>query len=706
MSTSAPSQTRRVQGEERTLRQALGRLSPYLQGMRWRWVAGLIAAMLAGLVALAIPQVIQVLVNSVLRPGGSQADVWSAVVVIAALGIAEGVLIFLRRVFILPPAAGVENSARVALYRRLQRLPVAFHDSWPSGQLLSRSVADLGLLRRWIAFGSVMFVVSLVTIAVGLALLFSSSWILGLIYLAGAIPIMWRSFYFRNDFRAASRLSQDQAGDLATTVEESVHGIRVLKAFGRGHEALEGFRGQADTLRGTEVHKATVLSKFIALIVALPEAVLGVALAVGLYLTATGEITVGALAAFFATAAVLAGPVEAVGQLMGMTLSAKTAIDRHIDVLDSPVDIASPGEATFGGDERAQPAAHASAQEHRGGGALAFCRAQFRYPDAPADSTPLLQEITLELVPGETMALVGLTGSGKSTLVQLVPRLYDVTAGAVLVDGTDVREFDLTELRRRVSIAFEDATLFSDTIRNNVLLGAPEQILADPARADALLELALDTAQAQFAHEMPEGVDTEIGEEGLSLSGGQRQRIALARSIAAQPQILVLDDPLSALDVRTEEKVTARLREVLSGTTTLIVAHRPSTVALADRVAVLQEGRIVDVGTHTELLRRSADYRFIISSFEEDRSIESVMDSGVITGMLPVVSPDHQVPDDGHAPGQGASADAGGDEDNVDVTETERRAVEARADVVAENPAEAVTDADTPGTDARTGEAR
>ena len=668
MSTSAPSQTRRVQGEERTLRQALGRLSPYLQGMRWRWVAGLIAAMLAGLVALAIPQVIQVLVNSVLRPGGSQADVWSAVVVIAALGIAEGVLIFLRRVFILPPAAGVENSARVALYRRLQRLPVAFHDSWPSGQLLSRSVADLGLLRRWIAFGSVMFVVSLVTIAVGLALLFSSSWILGLIYLAGAIPIMWRSFSFRNDFRAASRLSQDQAGDLATTVEESVHGIRVLKAFGRGREALEGFRGQADTLRGTEVHKATVLSKFIALIVALPEAVLGVALAVGLYLTATGEITVGALAAFFATAAVLAGPVESVGQLMGMTLSAKTAIDRHIDVLDSPVDIASPGEATFGGDEKAQSDKTASLGEGSGhcapgsgAGALTFRGAQFRYPDAPADSTPLLQDITLELVPGETMALVGLTGSGKSTLVQLVPRLYDVTDGAVMVDGQDVREFDLTELRRRVSIAFEDATLFSDTIRNNVLLGAPAEILADPARAQALLELALDTAQAQFAHEMPEGVDTEIGEEGLSLSGGQRQRIALARSIAAQPQILVLDDPLSALDVRTEEKVTARLREVLSGTTTLIVAHRPSTVALADRVAVLQQGRIVDVGTHTELLRRSADYRFIISSFEEDRSIESVMDSGAITGMLPVVS---------------------------------------------ENPAEAVTDADTPGTDARTGEAR
>ena len=307
------------------------------------------------------------------------------------------------------------------------------------------------------------------------------------------------------------------------------------------------------------------------------------------------------------------------------------------------------------------------------------------------------------------MALVGLTGSGKSTLVQLVPRLYDVTDGAVMVDGQDVREFDLTELRRRVSIAFEDATLFSDTIRNNVLLGAPAEILADPARAQALLELALDTAQAQFAHEMPEGVDTEIGEEGLSLSGGQRQRIALARSIAAQPQILVLDDPLSALDVRTEEMVTARLREVLAGTTTLIVAHRPSTVALADRVAVLQDGRIVDVGTHTELLRRSADYRFIISSFEEDRSIESVMDSGVITGMLPVVSAEtqdgqgRQGPDDGHAPGPDGSPREGGDEDLV---ETERRAAEAATDVVSESPAQAASDTDTPGTDARTGEAR
>ena len=307
----------------------------------------------------------------------------------------------------------------------------------------------------------------------------------------------------------------------------------------------------------------------------------------------------------------LAGPVESVGQLMGMTLSARTAIDRHVDVLATPVDIASPtGEAAV-----VPPAT----------GALAFRGVRFRWPDADPGrgERDLLDGVDLELVPGETMALVGATGAGKSTLLQLVPRLLDVTAGAVCVDGVDVRRMPLEELRRRVSVAFEDATLFSATIRQNVLLGAPADVLADglhsPA-ADALLDLALETAQAGFVADLADGVETEIGEEGLSLSGGQRQRIALARAIAARPDVLVLDDPLSALDVRTEEAVTARLREVLDGTTTLIVAHRPSTVALADRVAVLADGRIEDVGTHPELLARSAVYRHIISSRPEEQA--------------------------------------------------------------------------------------
>ncbi|WP_343282091.1 ABC transporter ATP-binding protein [Micrococcus sp. 2A] len=638
----------RTSSEPLPLRDALHGVAPYLEGVRGRWVSGLLAALAAGLVALAIPQVIRVLVNTVFAhsapgvpgPADPAAGVWWAALALGALGLAEAFFIWLRRFFILPPAADVENRARISIYRRLQRLPASFHDAWPSGQLLSRAQADLSLLRRWIAFGSVMLVVESVTIVVGLVLLFTMSWQLALLYLVAAVPIMIRSFRFRNDFRAASRLSQDQAGDLATTVEESVHGIRVLKAFGRGPDALEGFRGEAETLQGTEVHKAAVLAQFTGLVVALPEVVLGVALALGVYLVAVGDLTVGALAAYFATTAVLSRPVEGIGQLMGMTLAAKTGIDRHLEVMRTPVAIASP-TGTDAAEEQATSRAVASSEATSAvvldglppsSGRLAFRRARFAYPDTPADAAPLLADVDLELVPGETMALVGVTGSGKSTLVQLVPRLQDVTGGAVEVDGLDVREYPLEELRRRVSIAFEDATLFSDTIRANVLLGAPAEAIADgldsPA-AEALLETALDTAQAGFAKDLPEGVDSEIGEEGLSLSGGQRQRIALARAIAARPAILVLDDPLSALDVRTEEAVTARLRQVLAGTTTLIVAHRPSTVALADRVAVLEDGVIIDVGTHAELLARSAAYRDIITmGAQADRTLERLADAG------------------------------------------------------------------------------
>jgi ATP-binding cassette subfamily B protein len=222
----------------------------------------------------------------------------------------------------------------------------------------------------------------------------------------------------------------------------------------------------------------------------------------------------------------------------------------------------------------------------------------------------VLRGVDLDIRPGETMALVGLTGSGKTTMVELAGRLYDVTGGAVRLDGVDIRDLTRQELRTHIAMAFEDATLFSASVRDNVLLGRPD------AGEDVLTE-ALDIAQASFVHDLPEGLDTRIGEEGLSLSGGQRQRLALARAVAANPAVLVLDDPLSALDVDTEALVEAALRRVLTRTTALIVAHRPSTVQLADRVALLEDGRILDVGTHTELLGRSERYRFVISSFDE-----------------------------------------------------------------------------------------
>ncbi|WP_415853419.1 ABC transporter ATP-binding protein [Sinomonas sp. G460-2] len=601
-----------------SFRGSLARLAPEARSIVPRLIAGLAVGLLASVLAVLVPQVFRAIIDTLLRPGaGPSAVVWAAAVVLV-MGVVEAALTFLRRIFVLDPATNVETSLRVKLYRHLQLLPVSFHDGWGSGQLLSRAMTDLNLLRRWLAFGAMYLIISFATVFVGIAMLFTISWQLALIFLAAAIPISVYSFRFRRQFVAVSRRSQDQAGDLATAVEESVHGIRVLKAFGRSREALESFALQAEELRDTEVTKARHLAIFSMVVTLLPELALGSGLMVGLWLAGTGQITVGALAAFFATAAAVANPVEMSGALVGMALTAKTAIDRHYEVMDEPITIADPDE----------PASIAAPH-----GALAFRNVRFafgtRAPRKAAAANDgagaILRNVNLELVPGETMALVGVTGSGKTTLLALVPRLYDVSGGSVEIDGVDVRELTLPELRRAVSVAFEDTTLFSSSVRDNVLLGAD---VREGPEAEALLDEALDVAQAHFAYSLPEGVDTRIGEEGLSLSGGQRQRIALARAIAAKPSVLVLDDPLSALDVATEERVEGRLRDVLTDTTTLIVAHRPSTVALADRVALLRDGVIDDVGTHAELLARNGHYRYVIASLDsEPRDLDTALDT-------------------------------------------------------------------------------
>ncbi len=579
---------------------SISRLYPHVRPIIPRLVMGLLCALLASLVALIIPQVLRVLVNESLKPGGASDAVWTAAVVILILGIAEAGLVALRRQFVINPATTVETRMRVSLYGHLQDLTVSFHDRWGSGQLLSRAMTDLNFLRRWMAFGAIMLVVTTLTVVIGIVVMFSMSWQLALIFLAAAVPIMAYGFRFRTRFSKVARRSQDQAGDLATTVEESVHGIRVLKAFGRSREALENFNEQAEELRQTEIVKAKHQATFSMVVTLLPELALGAGLVVGVMLCASGQLSIGALVAFFATAAVIAAPVEFSGMLLAMALTAKSAVDRHFEVMDSVNTITSPAEPRTPSQLK---------------GALSFTNATFAFEDTP--DKPILKNINLDVRPGETMALVGITGSGKSALIQLVPRLYDVTDGSISIDGVDLREFDVDGLRRVVGVAFEDTTLFSSSVRDNVLLGAPD-------RSEEALDEALDVAQAHFAYSLPEGVDTLIGEEGLSLSGGQRQRIALARAIAARPRVLVLDDPLSALDVHTEELVETRLRAVLKDTTTLIVAHRPSTVALADRVALLEDGRIAAVGTHTELLAHNPHYRYVIASLDQEpRDLDS-----------------------------------------------------------------------------------
>jgi ATP-binding cassette subfamily B protein len=277
-----------------------------------------------------------------------------------------------------------------------------------------------------------------------------------------------------------------------------------------------------------------------------------------------------------------------------MTLDAKTAIQRFFEVIDEPVLIKDPKE----------PVSIVSPR-----GRLEFKDVHFRYPDTTSDQPDILRGVDLVLEPGESVALIGVTGCGKSTLTALTTRLYEVSSGSIELDGVDIRSLTRQELRSHIAMAFEDATLFSASVRDNVLLGRPDSTEQELAEA-------LSIAQADFVYELPEGLDTKIGEEGLSLSGGQRQRLALARAVAAKPAVLVLDDPLSALDVDTEALVEQALRKVLKETTALIVAHRPSTVQLADRVALMQDGKIVAVGKHSELLASNEHYRYVISSLD------------------------------------------------------------------------------------------
>jgi ATP-binding cassette subfamily B protein len=582
------------------------RLYPFAKPALPRLGLGMLVALLASLMALAIPQVLQQLVDGALSQGDT-APIWPAVLAVLGLGVLEAVLIALRRWFVLVPGTHIESRMRNALYARLQDLPVTFHDRWPSGQLLSRAVSDLNMIRRWISFGLVLLVVNFLTIIVGAVILVSMNWVLGVIFLACSIPIWIYGYVFEEKYSVIARRSQDQTGDLATAVEESVHGIRVLKAFGRGSFALKSFTSQAEELRGTEIEKARAIAGIWLWLLLVPDVAFALCLVSGVWLTSQGQLSVGELVAFFATATVLRFPVESIGFLLSMTFDTRTATDRFFDILDTPNTITDPPRPVTITTPR---------------GRLAFENVHFRYADSPERFPDLLDGVDLVLEPGETMALVGLTGSGKSTLTALTTRLYDVTDGSVTLDGVDVRALRRNELRRHIAMAFEDATLFSASVRDNVLLGRPEFTEPSP-EADAVLAEALDIAQAGFVHDLPDGVDTLVGEEGMSLSGGQRQRVALARAVAAAPAVLVLDDPLSALDVNTESLVEAALRRVLVKTTALIVAHRPSTVMLADRVALLENGRVTAVGTHSELLATSAHYTFVISSLEDEERRES-----------------------------------------------------------------------------------
>ncbi|WP_369233152.1 ABC transporter ATP-binding protein [Streptomyces sp. R21] len=589
--------TTRATTKDHSAVRTLLRLWPYVRPVRLRLFTAAFVAVVASCLGLVIPLVLKWLVDGPVADRDTR-GIWLGALYLLLLGVAEALLFGLRRWLVGRPLASVEAGMRADLYRHLQRLPVAFHDRWASGQLLSRGTTDLMLLRMFLAFPLTFLLVNAVTIVVGVTIMLLQDWTLGLVILGPGIPVMIMCSLFEGRYAKVARRAQDQVGDLTTVVEESVLGIRIIKGFGQHRSQARAFRDLSSTLRGTEFDKARLLAAIWAVIVTLPELAIGAALVVGTVQVADNDLSAGTLVAFLSTALALRWPVESIGFLLAMSQEAATATERFFEVMDEepePADTPAPRV----------PAAAAD-------GGLRFHDVRFRYPDAPADAAPVLDRVDLHIRPGESMALVGATGTGKTTLTALVPRLHEVTSGRITLDGTDITAMPRARLRELVAVAFEEPTLFSAGVGENVLMGAPD------AAGEAELERALAVAQADFVHALPHGTATQVGEQGLSLSGGQRQRLALARAVVGRPRFLVLDDPLSALDVHTEAAVEAALRRVLDGTTALIVAHRPSTVLLADRVALLSGGRIAAVGTHHELLRTNAEYAWLMSGSEED----------------------------------------------------------------------------------------
>ncbi|WP_079036449.1 MULTISPECIES: ABC transporter ATP-binding protein [Streptomyces] len=629
--------------KDRSTVRTLLRLWPYVRPVRTRLITAALVAIVASCTGLVFPLVLKWMVDGPVADRDTK-GVWLGALLLLLLGFAEALLFGLRRWLVARPLASVEASMRADLFRHLQRLPVAFHDRWASGQLLSRGTTDLMLLRMFLAFPLTFLLVNGATIVVGVIILLGQDFTLGLVLLAPVAPMVIALAYYEGRFTSVARRAQDQVGDLTTVVEESVLGIRIIKGFGRHRSQARAFRELTHTLRGTELAKARILAAINAVIMVLPEAAIGAALVLGTVRVADGGLSAGTLVAFLSTALALRWPVESIGFLLAMCQESATATERYFEVMDAepedPAEAGAEGKRTAasgtktaetrtskteasqteasGAEVQAVVAApRASGAETRPAEdpGLRFHDVRFRYPDASPGTPPVLDHIDLHIRSGETMALVGATGSGKTTLTALVPRLHEITEGRITLDGEDITAMDRERLRTLVAVAFEEPTLFSATVGENVLMGAEE---STGDAGDAALGRALDVAQAGFAHGLPQGTDTQVGEQGLSLSGGQRQRLALARAVVGRPRFLVLDDPLSALDVHTEALVEAALRRVLADTTALIVAHRPSTVLLADRVALLSGGRVAAVGTHHELLRENAEYAWLMSGAGTD----------------------------------------------------------------------------------------
>ena len=578
--TSAP--RRRSAAPYRSLWRLRSFVRPYSRQMLLMFIC----AALAVAASTLIPLVLEAVVNGPIHRGDRSAIV---PMFLAALGLGalEAGLIVGRRRVQSVAIQKIEREIRDRLYARLQRLPVEFHDRWQTGQLLSRSTTDLGTIRRFLGFGAIFFVVDGLQYLAVMALLIGTYAPLGAIAVLTTLPVIWLGKRFGAEYARISRRVQDQQGDLATLTEEAATGMRVVKAFGRGPLMQERFGTSARTLRSSALEMVQLRARFWGWLTLVPNLTMAAAVLIGGVAVARGALSLGALVAFTTLLVLLQFPIIDLGWILSMAQEAATAADRVCEIFDAAMVV----------DDRESARSMAVSN-----GRLSFEHVCFSYPGSP---TPVLRDVNLTIEPGETVAIVGLTGSGKSTLASLPTRLYDVTSGRITLDGVDVRDITLESLRRHMAVVFEEPVLFSMSVRENLALGRPDA-------SDDEIAAALELVQAGFVGDLPWGLDTRIGEQGLSLSGGQRQRLALARAVLARPSVLVLDDPLSALDVNTEALVEGSLARVLPNLTGLLVVHRPSTVALADRVALLSGGVLVAVGTHHELMERP-DYASVLS---------------------------------------------------------------------------------------------
>jgi ABC-type multidrug transport system fused ATPase/permease subunit len=564
----------------RTYRRLLGFLRPYRRQL-WGSLAFAWAAM--GMTVL-IPWLIGQAINAI--QDGDKPDLLPLALAIVGAGVLRLGLTSVRRIVAGKVSLAVEFDLRERFYSHLQRLELAFFDGQQTGQLMSRATVDLQAIRFFLGYGLIFITQSMLTITLACVVMIAINPLLALVALLPAPLVVYTASRYNRVSRPAVQEVQQRIAELTAEAEESISGIRIVKAFAREEHQLHRFQRAVARVFDQSIYSTRLQATFSPLIGLLPQAGVALVLLLGGRAVIDGSFSLGNFTAFYAYAAMLAGPTRMLGMSMGMAQRAIASGNRLFEVLDREPRIESPPGAPPLPD---------------GGGRVELRGVTLRYDG----SSPALTDLDLEVEAGKTVALVGPSGSGKTSLVALVARLYDPSEGTVLLDGSDVREVDVASLRTQVAFVADDSFLFSATVAENIAY-------ARPGASREEIEVAARRAQADgFIRDLPGGYDTVVGERGLTLSGGQRQRVAIARALLADPRVLILDDATSSVDATTEAAIKDGLREAMAGRTTFVIAHRLSTVSLADEVVVMDGGRIVDRGTHEELLEGCGFYREI-----------------------------------------------------------------------------------------------